>query len=76
MFCTDLQGLLTPIYDLARKGRPFLWTEVQRKAFEEIKKKRLLKPQIPHLLDNKGRFQLFSDTSKTSTGAALYQNQG
>ena len=25
MFCPDLQKLLKPIYDLTRKGRPFLW---------------------------------------------------
>ena len=37
MFCPDLQKLLKPIYDLARKGRQFIWVEEQQTAFEEIK---------------------------------------
>ena len=36
MFCPELQKLLKPIYDLTRKGRPFIWGEEQQ-AFEEIK---------------------------------------
>ena len=43
-------------------------------AFEEIKN-RLQKPPILHLPDNKGRFHLYSDTSKYTTGSALYQIQ-
>ena len=27
MFCPELQKLLKPIYDLTRKGRPFIWGE-------------------------------------------------
>ena len=27
MFCPELQKLLKPIYDLTRKGRPFVWGE-------------------------------------------------
>ena len=37
IFCQDLQKPLTPIYDLTRKGRPFLWQQEQQTAFEEIK---------------------------------------
>ena len=37
IFCQDLQKLLKPIYDLTRKGRPFLWQQEQQIAFEEIK---------------------------------------
>ena len=43
-------------------------------AFEEIKS-RLQKPPISHLPDNKGRFHLYSNTSKHATGSALYQIQ-
>ena len=43
-------------------------------AFEEIKS-RLQKPSILHLPDNKGRFHLYSDTSKHATGSTLYQIQ-
>ena len=37
IFCPELQKLLKPIYDLTRKGRPYVWAEEQQKAFEEIK---------------------------------------
>ena len=43
MFCPDLQKLLKPIYDLTRKGRPFIWGKKQQDFFEEIKH-RLIKP--------------------------------
>ena len=29
LFCPELQKLLTPIYDLTRKGRPFVWGKEQ-----------------------------------------------
>ena len=74
IFCQDLQKLLKPIYDLTRKGRPFNWQQEQQTAFEEIKS-RLQKPPILHLPDGKGRFHLYSDTSKYATGSALYQIQ-
>ena len=38
IFCQDPQKLLKTIYDLIRKGRPFLWQQEQQTAFEEIKK--------------------------------------
>ena len=37
MFCLELQKLLKPIYDLTRKGRPFIWGKEQQDSFEEIK---------------------------------------
>ena len=69
MFCPDLQKLLKPIYDLTRKGRPFVW-EKEQDSFEEIKH-RLIKPPILHMPIATGRFQLYSDTSKFATGSAL-----
>ena len=74
IFCQDLQKLLKPIYDLTRKGRPFVWQQEQQTAFEEIKS-RLQKPPILHLPDGKGRFHLYSDTSKYTTGSELHQIQ-
>ena len=65
LFCPELQKLLKPIYDLTRKGRQFLWGKEQQQAFDEIK----------HLPNRHGRFQLYSDTSKSATGSALYQVQ-
>ena len=74
VFCQDLQKLLKPIHDLTRKGRPFQWQQEQQSAFEEIKS-RLQKPPNLNLPDGKGRFHLYSDTSKYTTGSALYQIQ-
>ena len=37
IFCPELQRLLTPIYNLMRKGRQFIWGKEQQEAFEEIK---------------------------------------
>ena len=69
IFCLELQKLLKPIYELTKKGRPFVWGDEQQEAFDEVKS-RLLKPP-----DRRGRFLLYSDTSKFATGSALYQVQ-
>ena len=74
IFCSELQKLLKPIYDLNRKERQFIWGEEQQKAFDEIKH-RLQRPPVLHLPDRHGRFQLYSDTSKFATGRVLYQIQ-
>ena len=74
IFCPELQKLLKPIYELTKKGRPFVWGEEEQKAFEEIKN-RLLKPPVLSMPDRRGRFLLYSDTSKFATGSALYQVQ-
>ena len=71
MFCPELQRLLKPIYDLTKKGRPFLWGKEQQDAFEEIKS-RMQNPPVLSMPDRKGRFILYSDTSKLATGSALY----
>ena len=65
---------MKPIYDLTRKDRQFVWGQEQQLAFNEIKN-RLQKPPVLHLPDGKGRFHLYSDTSKYATGSALYQIQ-
>ena len=72
MFCPELQKLLKPIYDLTRKGRPFIWGKEQQDSFEEIKC-RLIKPQVLHMPNKTGRFHLYSGTSKFATGSTLYQ---
>ena len=74
MFCPDLQKLLKPIYDLTRKGRPFIWGKEQQNSFEEIEC-RLINPPVLHMPNTTGRFPLYSDTSKFATGSALYQIQ-
>ena len=74
MFCPELQKLLKPIYDLTRKGKPFIWGKEQQDSFEEMKC-RLIKPPVLHMLNKTGRFHLYSVTSKFVTGSALYQIQ-
>ena len=74
IFCPHLQKLLNPIYDLTRKVREFIWEEEQQLTFEDIKH-RLVKPPVLHLPDSKGRFHVYSDTSKFATASALYQIQ-
>ena len=75
MFCPELEKLLKSIYDLTRKGRPFHWGKEQQDSFIEIKC-RLVKPLVLHMPNKVGRFHLYSDTSKYTTGSALYQIQG
>ena len=74
IFCPELQKLLKPIYELTKKGRPFVWGDEQQNAFDEIKS-RLLKPPVLSMPDKGGRFLLYSDTSKYATGSGLYQVQ-
>ena len=74
IFCPELQKLLKPIYDLTRKGRQFIWEEEQQKAFDEIKH-RLQRCPVLYLPDRHRQFQLYSDTTKFTTGSALYQIQ-
>ena len=70
IFCLDLQELLKPIYDLTRKDRQFIGEQEQQSAFDKIKS-RLQKPPVLHLPNSKGRFHLYSDTSKYVTVSAL-----
>ena len=66
MFCPELQKLLKPIYNLTRKGRPFVWEKEQQDSCEEIKC-RLVKPPILHMPNTTCRFYLYSNTSKFAT---------
>ena len=74
MFCPELQTLLKPIYDLTRKGRPFIWGKGQQESFEQIKKRLVCAPVL-HMPNRQGRFHLYSDTSTFAVGSALYQIQ-
>ena len=74
IFCPELQKLFRPIYVLTRNGSQFIWGEEQQLAFEEIIC-RLVKLPVLHLPDSKGRFHLYSHTSKFTTGSVLYQIQ-
>ena len=58
MFCPELQKLLKPIYDLTRKGRPFVLGKGQKDSFEEIKCI-LIKSPVLHKPNTTGRFHLY-----------------
>ena len=66
--------LLKPIHKLTKKDRPFIWGDEQQRAFDKIKN-RLLNPPVLSKPDKRGRFLLYSDTSKHATGSAWYQVQ-
>ena len=73
-FVQSFKKLLKPIYELTKKGRHFIWGKEQQEAFDEIKA-RLQKPPVLSMPDKRGRFTLYSDTSKHAAGSALYQVQ-
>ena len=58
MFCPELHELLKQIYDLTRKGRPFVWGKEQQDSFEEIKH-RLIQSPVLHMPNPTGRFHLY-----------------
>ena len=74
VFCKDLQLLLSPLYQLCKKGVPFRWMKPQHDAFNEIKR-RLTSPPVLYAPTPTGRYTLYSDTSRTHAGSALWQNQ-
>ena len=74
LFCPHLQSLLAPIYDLTRKGRPFVWTKLHQTNFEKIKQQ-MASPPVLTLPTRDGRYILYSDTSKSHAGSALWQIQ-
>ena len=74
IFLKDLQTKLIPIYQLTRKGIPFVWTEECQLAFDDIKQA-LTNPPVLVMPNETGHFVLVSDTSTTGCGAALYQEQ-
>ena len=74
IFCRHLQKLLKPIYDLTKKGRPFIWQEEQQQAFDTIKE-RMINTPILYLPKPGGRFILYCDSSRTHTGSSLWQVQ-
>ena len=66
--------MLKPIYELTKKGRPFIWKDKQQKAFDEIRS-RLLNPPVLSMPDKRARFLLYLDAGKFAIGSALYQVQ-
>ena len=74
IFLKDLQLILAPIYQLTKKGIPFVWSEECETAFKKIKKA-LTSPPVLAMPNEQGHFILVSDTSIVRCGATLYQEQ-
>ena len=68
MFFPELQKLLKPIYDLTRKGRPFVWGKEQQGSFEEIKCRLIKCPILQCQAKQVGSTYI----SKFATGITLY----
>ena len=66
--------VVKPIYDLTKKGRPFIWQEEQQQAFDTIKE-RMINPPVLYLPKPGGRFILYCDSSRTHTVSSLWQVQ-
>ena len=62
------------MYELTKKGRHFIWGKEQQEAFDKIKAS-LQKSPVLSMPEKRGRFTLYSDMSKHTTGSALYQVQ-
>ena len=67
IYLKDLQLKLIPIYNLTRKGIPFVWGEEQYKAFEDIKKA-LTSPPVLVMPNSHGHIIFVSDTSNLDVG--------
>ena len=59
---------------LDQEGKTIIWGKEQQDSFEEIKH-RLIRPPVLHMPNKTGRFHLYSDICKFTTGSTLYQIQ-
>ena len=71
-FFPNIQAILQPLHKLTRKNSKFKWTDEHDKAFDKIKEL-MTNPPVLHMPRKKGRFTLYSDTSRTATGSYLTQ---
>lgn len=68
--------LCSPLYDLTRKGTPFIWTKVHEDAFIGVKRALIESTELT-LPDNDPRvpFFIFTDASSVGCAAILVQRQ-
>jgi len=62
-----------PLFDLLKKGIPFVWTDITETAFQQLKLALQQAPVLP-LLDFKKPFVLETDASDVGFGAVLMQD--
>ncbi|GET61786.1 retroviral-like aspartic protease 1 [Rhizophagus irregularis DAOM 181602=DAOM 197198] len=71
-FVKGYSKIVKPIMELTRKNVPFVWTDKQQKALEELKKKLINYPILQHPNFEK-EFILITDASGEGLGAILEQ---
>ena len=59
-------------YDLLKKNKPFEWTKLHDKAFEDIKKS-LINPPVLKLATGIGKYVLYADASRVGVGGVLLE---
>ena len=72
-FLEHMSMQITPLYELCKKNRPFLWTPSCQKAFEWVKKALQEAPVLLMPSFHKP-FEIRADASGTGIGAVLLQN--
>jgi uncharacterized short protein YbdD (DUF466 family) len=72
-FFPNIQAVLRPLHQLTRKRNKFQWTSEHDEALTKVKEL-MTHPPVLHMPQKCGRFALYSDTSRTATGAYLTQN--
>ena len=73
-FIKDFAQVADPLYQLLKKDTPYIWTELQQKAFEKLKKKLTEAPIVQYPDFNKPFF-LYTDASLIGVGAVLAQKE-
>ena len=71
-FVKDMAEVIKPLTDLTSNKVPFIWTNVEQHAFDEIKKK-LVAEALLYLPNWNEPFNIRCDASDFSMGAILYQ---
>ena len=66
--------LARPLHELTQKGRPFVWSEKQQLAFEQLKDRLTNAPVLSSPTDG-GKYWLDTDMSNAALGAVLQQEQ-
>jgi hypothetical protein len=72
-FVQDYSKLARPLFDLTRKGEPFIWTNCHERAFMGLQHTLTSSPVLL-LPDNNHPFTLYTDASDYATSAILEQD--
>jgi hypothetical protein len=72
-FVKDYSELARPLFDLTKKGEPFIWTDRHKRAFTGLQHTLTSSPVLL-LLDYGRPFTLYTDASDYATSAILEQD--